>query len=443
MKFFAKLVFLLLMVSPIFAAVGDSSINMDEAIKTALENAPVIKIYKEQVLSSKYNVNLSKTSYNPTIDTSVNYGMLGPSSSIKIDGKDFSLSPSKQSTAAVGVTIPIDIGGQIKKSVDINKSAYNSTKFSLEVALSDLIKNVKTSYLQCLLYEENIVTAKSALALSEEYLAKVKNEVEVGTKPKFDITRQEYDVATRKNTLVAAEGNYKQVINNFNYVLGLENSYVTPTAVNPETAIDSVNAKNNDLLGLAFNNRGEIKKLEQDIETAKYNVDYQKMANNPKLGVSANFNQYILTEGKTSSYAWNTTATVSFPLWDGGVSKEKINVAKSQYNLADLELKNTKQGIVNDVLNSQLAVNTSLEQINTAKSALKLAEESLDIAKLRYEQSLGTYLDVSSALDQLVAAKNALTNAKYSYAINMCILERAVSTQPKIEEYTNIILGVN
>ena len=431
MKLGLKILVLLALISSVYAL---EPVNMDQSIDIALENAPSVKIYTESLTQAKKTISLANSYYNPTVKGAVAYTERGP----KVETEGIVTSPSRLSDAQVTVTFPIDIGDTMGTYVKGSKSLYKSSEIGLTTTILDLIKNVKTSYLQCLLYEENVATAKSAEKLSEDYLTKINQEVEAGVKAKFDITRQEYDLSTRKNAVINAEGVYSQTVNTFNYILGKESDFVYPTQVS-DLNVANVNM-DDDLLQIAFENRPELKKAYQDLETANLSVLAEKKVNNPSLALVGNVDKLLVNQTESKNTSWSATANLSIPIFDGGIQKYNAEIAQSKADAQKEQIEAIKQSIITGVLNAKLACETAKAQILTCESAVKLAQEAYEISQVRYEENLGTYLDVSDSLDQLVAAQNALSVAKYSYAISLVALEREIATTLKVNDYANSII---
>ncbi|MBQ0105096.1 MAG: TolC family protein [Armatimonadetes bacterium] len=431
MKLICKILLLLVFASVIYA---QETVDLDKSIDIAIADSPMIKVYIEQLKQAKSTIGLANASFNPTIAANAEYTRRGP----KIENGGNVVSPDEAADGGVTVTLPVDIGGTMKIYKDGAMSMYKSGEYDLLTGIYNLIESVKSNYLMVLLYKENIDTAQSAFNLSKEYLEKVKQEVEAGTKANFDITRQEFDLATRQNALVDAQGTYNQAVNNFNNVLGKEDNFVTPAPLS-DINVANVNM-DSDLLNYAFENRTDLKKALQDQNTADLYLLDAKKSNNPKLNIIGSYNHLFVNQTETKKDTWSATANFSVPIFDGGIQKRNVEIQQSKLDAQKSQVEAIKQSIITGVLNSRLSVTTALSQIETCKSSVKLAEEAYDIAKLRYESNLGTYLDVQSALDSLVSAKNSLTAAKYSYAISLCSLEKQIASTEKVYDYANIII---
>lgn len=431
MKLTLKILVLLVIASFLYA----EDVNIDQSIEIAIKNSPTVKTYTEQVAQAKHTIGLANAYLNPTINGDANYKFMNKT---EIEGVPYGA--DRTSTVGVDVSMPIDIGGQLHVYQKGAKSMYNSSEFALNNAIIEVIENVKTNYLMCLLYRENINTAKSALALSEDYLKKVKAEVEAGTKAKFDITRQEYEVESRKTKLIQAQNDYDESINTFNLSLGLDKDFVTPISLD-DLNLANIKDIQLDLIKIAYENRSDLRGAMQDLETAKISLLSQKKTNNPSLSINAGYD-YLLENrmGYDNRNTWSAGANFSVPIFDGGIQAANTKIYESKVKAQETVVESKKDTIVNGVLNAKLSALSNLSKIDSCNSGVNLAKESYDIAKLRYEQNLGTYLDVSSALDGLVSAQDALASSKYNYAISLVQLEREMGVTDKVDDYTNAII---
>ena len=414
-----------------------SSINLYDALITAIENSPILMSSKIDTETAKHKLSEAKTAYNPVIGASVNLIQSGPKSVYEVEGEEVQLSPTSQGIVTGNLAWIVDVNGQIKRSVKIQSDVYDASKYAFEASLADLIFNVQSSYFSCLLAKENLNTAESAMKTSVDNLKNIIAEVEEGTKPGFDQTRQEYDVTIRQNAVVNALSNYKQSINNFNFTLG----YIDKSLVVPEgTSVDNIKFDvSNDLIDKAFTNRSELKQLSKLSEASKIAVSYAQGANYPSLQLTGSYSKNFISTEITGTHNWQAMANINIPIWSGGVVDKKIKQAKSEHEKSLYSIELQKQVIMTSVKNAVLDLLSLKELILTTQKGVELAKENYDIAYTRYEQQLGTYLDVSTALDQLVKAENDYISARYSYAISVFYLERQAGTQADMDAFMNLI----
>lgn len=421
-------------------SLGDESlntINLNDALITAIENSPILMTSKMDTVTAKYRLSAARTAYNPVIGAGAAFTQSGPKRSYEVNGEEVQLSPTSQGTVSGNLAWTIDISGQIGRSVKIQSEAYDASKYAFETSLADLIMNVQTAYFACLQAKDNLNTARSALQTSEDNLKNISIEVEHGTRAGFDQTRQEYDVTVRKNAVVTALAAYGQAVNNFNFVLGYTND---PLAVPDNVNVDNINFNlTSDLISKALESRSEIKQLEKLSEASKLAISYEKGENYPSLQLTGGVVGNLVSQEITGDYSWQAMANLIVPIWSGGIVKERVNQAKSEYEKSLYTVEAQKQNVATSVRNAVLDLLSSKELIVATKNGVDLSKENYDIAYTRYEQQLGTYLDVSTALDQLVRAENDYTSARYSHAMSVFNMERQTGTQSDIDNFMKLV----
>lgn len=423
-------------VSMVFA---EDTVSIDQAIDMAMKNSPAMHVARENVLQSKGNIDLALSAINPIVSGSADYYRRGPKSEVA----GTVVSPSETSQAGIAAQMPIDISGLYGLAIKGSKVMFSASEYDLLSDVFDMIESVKVSYLNVLLCKENIETGESALKLSEEYLAKVKNEVEAGTKAKFDVTRQEYDVAQRKNSLISAKSSYEEAVNNFNMLLGNESNFVVPAPIEDINSISKKIDTNLDLVNIALSLRTDLKKAEKDLEVAKLYLIAAKKQNNPSLNLVGTYNHLLANQMKQKRDTWSAGLNLSVPIFDGGNQAATVKIKETAVNQSQAAVNSVREKVVNGVLNAKLNILSAGSQIETCNSALKLSQEAYEIAKLRYESNLGTYLDVQDALNSLISAKNALFSAEYSYAMSMCALEREICATDNVVEHAQKLFEEN
>ncbi|MBQ9358843.1 MAG: TolC family protein [Abditibacteriota bacterium] len=410
-----------------FAQESTQDVDLDIAVIIAVAESPALAASTYGVDMAKFELNKVKKATNPTVSASTGYTRQGPGSAMMADQKG---------TVSGTVSMPIDITGSFKKAIKAQTASYDATRYSFETGLSALIYNVKASFFNTLSKQDQLSVAESSLAVSQANMEKVKNEVEVGTKPKFDLTRQEYDVTSRQSAVTAARDAYAQALNSFNNLLGVTGKAVYVPKRSDEyfnTSLQGIDPEKDDLINIALVNRSEVKQANRLAEGQDLYIDVVKGKYLPSFSVSGSYNRHLLDTDINGKYNWNAMANLAIPIFSGGIAKDEVASAEAAKAQADSNRLSVMQGVSTEVMNALLALNTSREQIVTCQKAVELAKEAQDIAQLRYNEQLGTFLDVQTAMDNTFAAENNLIAAKYAYIINIYNLEKALGRQREID----------
>ena len=123
---------------------------------------------------------------------------------------------------------------------------------------------------------------------------------------------------------------------------------------------------------------------------------------------------------------WTVYGTVSWNLWDGGVTDAKIKSANAGLKSAEELLLQTRETIELEIRQDYLNVLSAKEQIRAAEASVEQAEEAYKIATVRYRSGVGINLDVLDAQLALNQARTNYITALYNYNIGLATLENAM-----------------
>ena len=99
---------------------------------------------------------------------------------------------------------------------------------------------------------------------------------------------------------------------------------------------------------------------------------------------------------------------LSFPIWDAGITRDKVDQAKANASKANNTLDQLKLSVALEVRSAALTVQEALDRVSTTAENVSLAEESLRLANVRYNAGI-------SVLVEVLDAENALTRAKFNH----------------------------
>jgi outer membrane protein len=177
-------------------------------------------------------------------------------------------------------------------------------------------------------------------------------------------------------------------------------------------------------VGSALENRPDLKSYNVSLASAEAAVSLARLDNAPKLDLSGSFGW-----GSTDFWgndSWRAGMTLSFPLYDGGLGREKLLEARANLEGAEARLESYRQQVLKDVTNAWLAASDFTETTAAAAEGLRMASENLEIATGRYKTGVGSPLEVSDATKNFAEAKAAWFGAIYDGMTARAALEKAM-----------------
>jgi outer membrane protein len=406
-------------------------LNIDRCIEIAIIKHPNISAQKGAILASRSRVGEAESNYYPQIGASAGYSRIhsitnnSGAVSTGINGTSSGSFGGSFDQYSGGFTLSQNIYdfGRTSTQVNIQKLNLNSSSSDLETVTEQIIFNVKQAYYGLLQAQRNSIVAAETVKQFQQHLEQAQGFYEVGTKPKFDVTKAEVDLSNSKLSLIKAENAVKVARVTLNNALGVpdapeysieDNLSFQKYPVTFEAAIDQ-----------AYKNRPDLQSTVAKRMAAEKTVDRAKRDYLPFLTGNAG---YSVGGNRISSLdeGWNVGVAMSFPVFNGFITKNQIEEAKGNLDTARANEDALKQGILLDVQQAYLNLNVAEDSIATTELTVKQATENFDIANGRYAAGVGNPIEVTDAEVLLSNAKTANIQALYDYKIARASLEKAM-----------------
>src|SRR5262249_10450091 len=146
------------------------------------------------------------------------------------------------------------------------------------------------------------------------------------------------------------------------------------------------------IIQFAFQNRPEMKAEQKRLDAARLARAATHDERLPSIqgfadwGGNGQLNQFVSTD--------RIGLQITLPIFDGGRRSAQLKIAESQFRQTEARAKDVRDAVELEARVSFDTVNSAREQLDAAESALKLAQEELDLSRLRYEAQVTTQIDV-------------------------------------------------
>lgn len=211
--------------------------------------------------------------------------------------------------------------------------------------------------------------------------------------------------------------------------------------VNPQNApplavsFDPLNlgAAYDQILKEALQTRPELLQADANISAARKGILIANRSQLPTLGLTWGLNYAPDTAGfAPNDTTWQAVATISLPLFDGGVARARVRQARADVSTAETNRRQAADLIVLDVRQNYLNLVQARNSVAVANQALEQAREAFRLARVRYnagvsaQAGISPLLEVSDAQNALTQAESNQVNALYNYNNARSRLDRAI-----------------
>ncbi|NLN76247.1 MAG: TolC family protein [Armatimonadetes bacterium] len=413
-------------------------ITLDQALEIAFRRSPDVKMALDQLQKSVGGMAEAKANYMPKFNGDVTHFRNGPT----FEFPPYTFVPDQATTISGSVYLPLDISSGLGFVSDIARYKYQIDYLNLMGVSEKLIFDVKRAYLDVLRAKGQQDVAQASVDVAAKRLRDSREKFAAGTAPDFDVTRGEVEVANLNQVLIQANARVVIARSSLNRILGIPVS--TPTElVNTDIQVQSINVDVPKITEEANQRRPEVKNAETAVLLNIKNTKLQRTATRPSLGISGQASYNTPPYGFTTGHStWTALVNLSMSIWDGGISKAKVDQAYADVDKSRDAVEQTMLAVALEVQTAAVNLQEAIERVSTTAENVRLAEKSLRLANDRYNSGVTILVEVADAESALTQARFNAVQALYDYAVAVAELERATSTQPEARQLQCLTGGV-
>ena len=137
---------------------------------------------------------------------------------------------------------------------------------------------------------------------------------------------------------------------------------------------------------------------------------------------------FIVIKYKNSKWTknWATGLTLRVPVFDGFLTRSRINQAQTQLETVQYELLHLQRRVKLEVETSLRRVEEAVARVKAERQVVSEAEKAIQMAYSRYSTGAGTQLEILDAQLLLVTSQTNLALARRDRAIGLLELDRSL-----------------
>lgn len=175
-----------------------------------------------------------------------------------------------------------------------------------------------------------------------------------------------------------------------------------------------------EVLRKAWDNSSHSLTQEISVLTAQQNLAQAKSAKGIQMRLNAEVGFNRTADGFAAAYSHLQDneiigLTVTLPIFDWGVQKGKVMVAKSNLELAKTKKKQADQDYVQKIKRDILQFSFQSEQCRTSMRAQEISNERYEITKKRFETGNISVTELNTAIQELETAKSQYISQLQTY----------------------------
>ena len=322
----------------------------------------------------------------------------------------------------------LDLWGRIRRGMEAVEADADALEMERRGIVLSLISDVGDSYFRLRELDEQIEIAEKNLALRQDSFNLLKNRAEAGLISDLDVKRAEMLVA---ESAVQIPELHRQRIVRAHHLEVL-------TGSNPNTLVFSRRSLGKVLsqpmipVGLPsdlLTRRPDIVQVEQMLIAANARIGEARAYFFPSLSITGNggfqsseFDQWFNWASRSMSIG----PSMTLPIFLGKTNVARLEIAEVRYEQMLQRYHQTILNAFREVSDLLVALQTRREQLQHQGIQVAAAKEAHELAEIRYQKGLVTYLDVLDAQRSVLNAEQSLVATKRARLTEIVALYKAV-----------------
>jgi outer membrane protein TolC len=424
---------------PIPAEIATRELTLGEAVRIALDNAPVIIQRFGEYAAAQQRIDQAFSAMLPQLSLFAQATRTDSSSRVWSGGgssSNSSVTSASPGSGRLSLSQMLFDFGRTWAATDAAKANSDTAREQVELQKDLIVLTVKEFYFLQLLSSRLVVVAAQAVDRAELNLKSAKGFYDVGTRPKFDVTRAEVDVANARVALIRAQNAVSLARIGLNQSMGI--AINAPTRVKDTLAYEQVKFDRETLVSEALKQRPEYKqaKLRADAAEATMRQNFRDFFPN-LFGVSSvgagraesdfrGFGSTPLGNSTSEAKDWQIGLELRWNIFDGGNKIARYREAKALLEASQAGVRDTELQVWQQVEQSHVNVVESEERIGAAQKAVESAQENFRLSQGRFDAGVGTIIELTDAQLALTQAQATEAQALSDYKISIARLERSL-----------------
>jgi outer membrane protein TolC len=343
---------------------------------------------------------------------------------------------------------PLYTGGRLSAMVRQAAALRNASEAELAAQQEDVALMTRTAYREVLARRALVQVWKARLKEDQERLRIDRARFAQERIPSFYVQRDEAEAAATQQELTNAERDAALSLVQLRTVMGVHPAsrieVVGPLEYQPSSKViaqmtaGAVGGSSQEsgaatelpadlaaLLSLAERERPELRSARERVQSAQAESAVARSAFRPQVNLFG-MSDLMKMKGEDSSAGVTYGVVASFPLYNGGQQRARLQTAEAERRRQEQEEERVALQVAQEVTSALLNLRAAEQNIQTAQAALTAAQEESRVARLRYEVGRSVVVEALDALAARVRAEANVVQALFQYNVAGDQLKRAV-----------------
>jgi outer membrane protein, multidrug efflux system len=321
----------------------------------------------------------------------------------------------------------VDLWGKIRRANESARARYLATQDAQRTVRQTLVAEVATAYLDLLELDYELEIAQRTYQVRTNSLVLTSAREEYGVAAMQDVAQAKILVYGAEASIVDIQRRREQQENFLCILLGRNPGSIqrgvgfTAQQVRPEVPAG--------LPASLLERRPDIQTAEQLMIAANADIGQAKAAFYPQLAITGFYGYQSVALSdlfNNASRTWQFGPTITMPLFTGGRLRANLKISRAQYEESLATYQKTVQNAFREVSDGLIAYQRTREFRARQEELTQANREATELANIRYDGGVTSYLEVLYNEQQLFGAELNLAQARLNELLSVVQLYRAL-----------------
>ncbi len=400
---------------------GDSELN--SMIDRALNDSLQLRQTWARLDQAKAVARQSGASLHPQLNAELsaararrNLSIPGPTGTTTLT------STSNSYSASIPAAYELDLWGKLRSGA--RAATYDAYAFrdDVEAAAMTLAANVAENWFNVIEQRALNKLLRQQLATNEAFLELVMLRFNQGQSSATEVLQQRQQVQNTRAQLSLVQGNEQVFAQQLAVLVGRSPTSLVIAERDELPALPSLPSAG--VPSELLKRRPDVRAAQRRVISADYRIGVAIADRYPSITLTGSAGYASTSLSKLfDSFVWSVMGSISASLWDGGRRSAEVDRTKA---VLEERLMGYGQALLTAVLEVESSLTNEKQQkanIVELEQQVATSRQTLDIARLRYQQGLTDFLPVLTSLQSLHLVEQSLLRSKrtlISHRIQLC-----------------------
>jgi outer membrane protein, multidrug efflux system len=381
--------------------------NLIAIIQEAIVNNNDLKVAVARIKQAEANLSQTKMAFLPTLS-------VGPQVTQQkvaaTQGGNLGFSPERVYQFSGNASWEIDLWGKLKGAKRAALASLLQSDAYRRSVQTQLISDIASNYYTLLAYDKQLAITEQTVANRKEDVETNKALKEANSTNEAAVAQSEANRYSAEVTIPDLQDNIAQTENALCVLIGRQPGQITRSSLDmqqPDTSLQT------GVPALLLANRPDVQQAEYNVRYYFEQIRVAKAYFYPSLTITAQGGWQSATVGdlfKSASLFGNVAAGLTQPIFNKGLNKQRLEIAKSQYEeyVANFQQSVLKAG--QEVSNSLHSYQAVANKNQTRTLQLDASKRAVDYNRELLKNGYATYTDVLTSEQNYLSAQLSSIN---------------------------------